>query len=55
MTQVVNGIGEVQSSALELKTDMTDLGKQAEGIGHILNVISDIADQTNLLALKRPR
>jgi len=51
VTQVVNGIGEVQSSALELKTDMTALGKQAEGIGQILNVISDIADQTNLLAL----
>ena len=27
------------------------LGQQAEGIGQILNVISDIADQTNLLAL----
>ena len=51
VTQVVKGIGEVQTSALELKTDMTSLGKQAEGIGQILNVISDIADQTNLLAL----
>ena len=30
---------------------MGNLGKQAEGIGQILNVISDIADQTNLLAL----
>ena len=28
-----------------------ELGKQAQGIGQILNVISDIADQTNLLAL----
>ena len=51
VTQVVKGIGEVQSSALELKIDMTALGNQAEGIGQILNVISDIADQTNLLAL----
>ncbi|KHK01619.1 methyl-accepting chemotaxis protein [Desulfovibrio sp. TomC] len=51
VTQVVGSIGEVQSTALELKTDMTTLGKQAEGIGQILNVISDIADQTNLLAL----
>ncbi|BAH73630.1 methyl-accepting chemotaxis protein [Solidesulfovibrio magneticus] len=51
VTQVVKGIGEVQASALELKTDMTALGKQAEEIGQILNVISDIADQTNLLAL----
>lgn len=51
VTQVVKGIGEVQTSALELKTDMTALGKQADGIGQVLNVISDIADQTNLLAL----
>jgi len=51
VTQVVKGIGEVQTAALELKADMTVLGKQAEGIGQILNVISDIADQTNLLAL----
>ena len=51
VTQAVKGIGEVQSSALELRNDMTSLGKQAEGIGNILNVISDIADQTNLLAL----
>jgi methyl-accepting chemotaxis protein len=49
--KVVSGIGQVQGQSLELKTDMTTLGKQAEGIGHIMNVISDIADQTNLLAL----
>jgi len=30
---------------------MATLGKQAEGIGQIMAVISDIADQTNLLAL----
>jgi methyl-accepting chemotaxis protein len=30
---------------------MGGLGRQAEGIGEILNVIADIADQTNLLAL----
>jgi methyl-accepting chemotaxis protein len=30
---------------------MTTLGQQAQGIGQIMNVISDIADQTNLLAL----
>ena len=49
--RVVAGIGQVQSQSLELKSDMTTLGQQAEGIGHIMNVISDIADQTNLLAL----
>jgi len=30
---------------------MQELGKLAEGIGGVMNVISDIADQTNLLAL----
>ena len=30
---------------------MDDLGRQAQGIGQIIDVISDIADQTNLLAL----
>lgn len=51
VTEVVNGIAEVQVTALELKNDMTLLGKRAEEIGQVLNVISDIADQTNLLAL----
>ncbi len=51
VTQVVQGIGEVQQQSHEMKTDMGNLGRQAEGIGQILNVISDIADQTNLLAL----
>ena len=49
--QVVQGIAEVQKNALDLKSDMTILGQQAQGIGQIMNVISDIADQTNLLAL----
>jgi methyl-accepting chemotaxis protein len=37
--------------ARELSENMTNLDRQAEGIGTILNVITDIADQTNLLAL----
>lgn len=49
--QVVGTIGKVEEQALALKADMTTLGNQAEGIGEIMNVISDIADQTNLLAL----
>jgi len=48
---VVDGISEVQRQAMGVKEDMGILGKQAEGIGQIMNVISDIADQTNLLAL----
>lgn len=49
--KVVAGIGQVDVQSRALKTDMDDLGRQAEGIGSILSVISDIADQTNLLAL----
>jgi methyl-accepting chemotaxis protein len=49
--QAVSGIMQVQTQALSLKDDMGALGKQAQGIGQVLNVISDIADQTNLLAL----
>jgi methyl-accepting chemotaxis protein len=51
VSQVVKGIEEVRHQAQEMKADMGTLGKQAEGIGNIMNVISDIADQTNLLAL----
>jgi methyl-accepting chemotaxis protein len=51
VAQVVAGINEVQRSSEELKTNMAALGRQADGIGTILSVISDIADQTNLLAL----
>jgi len=49
--QVVATINGVKDQALSLKADMTTLGNQAEGIGQIMEVISDIADQTNLLAL----
>jgi methyl-accepting chemotaxis protein len=49
--KVVQGIESVQRQAMALKSDMGELGKQAQDIGRILNVISDIADQTNLLAL----
>jgi len=51
VSQLVQGIEQVQRQSQEMKNDMGNLGKQAEGIGQILNVISDIADQTNLLAL----
>lgn len=51
VTQLVKHIEDVQQQSHEMKTDMDNLGRQAAGIGQILNVISDIADQTNLLAL----
>ena len=51
VSRVVKGIEAVRCQSQEMKADMSTLGKQAEGIGQIMNVISDIADQTNLLAL----
>ncbi|MEA4855728.1 cache domain-containing protein [Solidesulfovibrio sp.] len=49
--QVVSAIEEVSALAETLRGDMAALGERAEGIGRVLEVISDIADQTNLLAL----
>jgi methyl-accepting chemotaxis protein len=51
MRQSVDSIHAVQQNTHELKERMYDLGKQAEAIGAVMTVISDIADQTNLLAL----
>jgi methyl-accepting chemotaxis protein len=47
----VKAINTVHDLTVELKTNMVELHTQAEGIGQIMGVISDIADQTNLLAL----
>ncbi|WP_027176217.1 methyl-accepting chemotaxis protein [Desulfovibrio aminophilus] len=47
----MQAIDRVDSLSRELKTGMDHLGSQAQSIGAIMNVISDIADQTNLLAL----
>jgi len=49
--EVVTGIGGIADQSRRLKEDMATLGHQAQGIGAIMEVISDIADQTNLLAL----
>ncbi|MDR2892731.1 MAG: methyl-accepting chemotaxis protein [Deltaproteobacteria bacterium] len=49
--QVIAAIKEVNDVATELEGNMQTLGHQAESIGGVMNVISDIADQTNLLAL----
>ena len=49
--KVVQSINQVNKVASTLQSNMQDLGAQAESIGGVMNVISDIADQTNLLAL----
>ena len=49
--EAVTSIEHVKEGILSLKETMTSLGQQAEGIGAVLGVITDIADQTNLLAL----
>jgi methyl-accepting chemotaxis protein len=49
--KVIAVMGSVSEKAAGLKAEMRGLGEQAQGIGQIMQVISDIADQTNLLAL----
>ncbi len=51
VSDLVNSINAVSNLSEEMKTNLDELGKNAEGIGSIMNVITDIADQTNLLAL----
>jgi methyl-accepting chemotaxis protein len=51
VSQVLDGMQDVQQQSARLKEDMDKLGLQAQDIGRVLTVISDIADQTNLLAL----
>ncbi len=48
---VIHAITQVQEQAQIMRSGMEALGQQAEDIGNVMNVISDIADQTNLLAL----
>ncbi|WP_461209027.1 methyl-accepting chemotaxis protein [Desulfocurvus sp. DL9XJH121] len=49
--QVNRATAEARERADRMKGAMDELGRRAEGIGRIINVITDIADQTNLLAL----
>jgi methyl-accepting chemotaxis protein len=49
--KVVDSIKLVNKVAATLQTNMQELGHQAENIGGVMNIISDIADQTNLLSL----
>ncbi len=49
--RVVKAMGDVNNVSLSLSENIKALGSQAEAIGSVMSVISDIADQTNLLAL----
>ncbi len=49
--ELVSMIGAIREKAASLREDITVLGREAQGIGTVIGVISDIADQTNLLAL----
>jgi methyl-accepting chemotaxis protein len=51
VNKVVQSIHSVNRVTAVLHANMQELGTQAESIGGVMNVISDIADQTNLLAL----
>lgn len=51
VSDVVQSINKVREATSQMEGGLHTLGEQAEGIGRILNVITDIADQTNLLAL----
>jgi len=49
--QSVDAMNQTFTAAATLKSDMNKLGDQADAIGEVMTVITDIADQTNLLAL----
>ncbi|MGV7003919.1 methyl-accepting chemotaxis protein [Desulfovibrio sp. QI0442] len=49
--EVSAAVLSIRNEAGQMTDSMRSLGEQAQGIGAIMGVISDIADQTNLLAL----
>lgn len=51
VNMVVGSVNQINATAQTLQNNMKDLGQQADSIGGVMTVISDIADQTNLLAL----
>jgi|GEM_PF-649097 methyl-accepting chemotaxis protein len=51
VNEVVNSTKKLNTETVKLREELDSLGKQANSIGHIMSVITDIADQTNLLAL----
>lgn len=51
VSETVSAIETINDNTLALKEAIRQLDKEAEGIGAIMGVISEVADQTNLLAL----
>jgi methyl-accepting chemotaxis protein len=51
VSRTLESIRSVSGNSQSLAERVAGLGSQAEGVGKIMGVISDIADQTNLLAL----
>ncbi len=51
VNEVVNSTKQLNQETIMLRQELNNLGQQADSIGHIMSVITDIADQTNLLAL----
>ena len=51
VTEVTTAVQAIHEQAVRMTGSMSELGRQAQGIGAVMSVISDIADQTNLLAL----
>ena len=49
--EVITNMTSIRDKSGEMTGSLEALGNQANSIGNILNLISDIADQTNLLAL----
>jgi methyl-accepting chemotaxis protein len=47
----IASILDVLEKARAMSRSLHGLGEQAQGVGRIMNIITDIADQTNLLAL----
>lgn len=51
VSNAIASFEQIKETILNLKETMGTLGEQADNIGQIMTVITDIADQTNLLAL----
>ena len=47
----ITAIMDVREQTRRMSESLHDLGDKAQGVGRIMNLITDIADQTNLLAL----